>query len=93
VPAKTTSDSLRTPSKQTPVLSLVKSEEDLDRLRMPADGHKLDVRYVHLPWQQRRAIGRGLRERASRESHAIRNSGTNNRPDPLDLLDTSNVGW
>src|SRR5277367_3199270 len=63
---------------------------DLSKIRMPADGHKLDVRYPRIPWERRREIGKALRERTPRESHGNKASGTQKRPDLLDLLDSSN---
>jgi hypothetical protein len=36
---------------------------DLGKIRMSADGHKLDVRYPRIPWERRREIGKALRER------------------------------
>src|SRR5208283_5750386 len=64
---------------------------ELDELRMPADGHKTDVRYARSPWQRRREIGRALRDHTPRESHG--NTTTiGNRPDPLNLLTASNQG-
>src|SRR5277367_6531194 len=60
-------------------------------LRMPADGHKTDVRYARSPWQRRREIGRILRDRTPRESHG-NTSAIGNRPDPLNLLAASNQG-
>jgi hypothetical protein len=65
---------------------------DLSKLRMPADGHKLDVRYPRIPWERRREIGKALRERTPRENHGNKASGTQKRPDLLDLLDSSNRG-
>src|SRR5277367_2125573 len=65
---------------------------DLSKIRMPADGHKLDVRYPRIPWERRREIGKALRERTPRESHGNKASGTQKRPDPLDLLNSSNRG-
>src|SRR5271154_1819897 len=67
-------------------------EAALNKLRMPADGHRFDLRYVRVPWQRRREIGKALREKAPREGHAQAYSGTAKRPDPLDLLAASNVG-
>jgi len=64
----------------------------LDKLRMPADGHKLDVRYARVPWQERYEIGKALRAKTPRESHANKDSSALKRPDPLDLLDLSNRG-
>src|SRR5277367_3977554 len=68
------------------------SPAGLHELRMPADGHRFDLRYVRVPWQRRREIGKALREKAPREGHAQASSGTEKRPDPLDLLAASNVG-
>jgi uncharacterized protein (DUF2252 family) len=64
----------------------------LHELRMPADGHRFDLRYVRVPWQRRREIGKALREKAPREGHAQNHLGNTKRPDPLDLLAASNVG-
>jgi len=65
---------------------------DLSELRMPADGHKIDVRYPRVPWERRREIGKALRERTPRESHGDKVSGTHKRPDPLYLLEVNNRG-
>jgi uncharacterized protein (DUF2252 family) len=64
---------------------------ELDELRMPADGHKTDVRYARSPWPRRREIGRLLRDRTPRESHG-NTAAVGNRPDPLNLLAASNQG-
>jgi len=68
------------------------TDAGLGKLRMPADGHKLDIRYVRVPWQQRREIGKSLRARTPRESHANKDYSTLKRPDPLALLELSNRG-
>src|SRR5271154_3063319 len=78
--------------REKPALSPVESDSDLSKLRTPGDGHMMDVRYVRLPWEQRRDIGKALRERAPRENHANKYSGSPKRPDPLDLLASSNQG-
>ena len=59
---------------------------------MPADGHKMDVRYARVPWQHRREIGKALRDRIPRESHGNTTPVPSKRPDPLNLLAASNVG-
>src|ERR1017187_5530222 len=50
-----------------------------------------DLRIPNSPWEKRRDIGKALRDRTPRESHAD-TKPVANRPDPLDLLAASNVG-
>ena len=64
----------------------------IEGLRTPGDrAGQFDLRNANNPWQKRRDIGKGLRERTARESHADTKPAAN-RPDPLDLLAASNVG-
>ena len=61
-------------------------------LRTPGDrAGSFDLRIPNSPWEKRRDIGKALRERTPRESHAD-TKPVANRPDPLDLLAASNVG-
>jgi uncharacterized protein (DUF2252 family) len=50
-----------------------------------------DLRKPGEPWTQRRLKGKALRSRTPRESHSKRRSAKN-RPDPLELIESSNVG-
>jgi len=68
------------------------SDASLDKLRMPGGGHKVDVRYARVPWQERYEIGKALRTKTPRESHSHKDFSALKRPDPLDLLDLSNRG-
>src|SRR5208282_1903014 len=64
----------------------------VEGLRAPGDRASMfDLRNANNPWEKRRNIGKGLRERAPRESHADTKPAANH-PDPLDLLAASNVG-
>ncbi len=58
---------------------------------MPGAGIRVRLREADNPWEQRHKIGKALRERTPRESHA-NGKAADNRPDPLDLLAASNVG-
>jgi hypothetical protein len=58
---------------------------------MPQDDHIIRLRDADHPWPRRHEIGKTLRRRTPRESHAD-NKPVGNRPDPLDLLAASNVG-
>src|ERR1019366_1203532 len=61
-------------------------------LRTPGDrAGSFDLRSPNSPWEKRRDIGKALRDRTPRESHADTKPGAN-RPDPLDLLAASNGG-
>jgi uncharacterized protein (DUF2252 family) len=61
-------------------------------VRTPGDrAGAFDLRNANNPWEKRRDIGKGLRERTPRESHADTKPPAN-RPDPLELLAASNVG-
>jgi len=51
----------------------------------------VDLRRSIEPWEHRRAKGKALRRRIPREIHAGW-SPPKNRPDPLDLINASNVG-
>src|SRR5271166_2667120 len=76
-------------SVQTPATHAVQGVEGL---RTPGDrAGAFDLRNANYPWPKRRDIGKGLRERTPRESHADA-VPVANRPDTLDLLGASNVG-
>ena len=61
-------------------------------LRTPGDrAGAFDLRVANHPWEKRRDIGKTLRARTPRESHAD-SKPASNRPGPLELLATSNVG-
>ncbi len=67
-------------------------EYGVEGLRAPGDrAGKFDLRNANNTWEKRRDIGKGLRARTPRESHAD-TKPVANRPDPLDLLAVSNVG-
>ena len=55
------------------------------------ESHGFDLRFAGGPWESRRARGKALREQTSRESLA-KWTPHSNRPDPLHLIATSNVG-
>jgi len=64
----------------------------VEGVRTPGDrAGRFDLRNANNTWPKRRDIGKGLRERTPRESHAD-SKPVVNRPDPLDLLAASNVG-
>ncbi len=64
----------------------------IEGVRAPGDrAGSFDLRNANNPWEKRRNIGKGLRVRTPRESHAD-TKPVPNRPDPLDLLAASNVG-
>jgi uncharacterized protein (DUF2252 family) len=52
---------------------------------------KIDLRKAGLPWERRRAMGKSLRENAPR-ARLAEWVPPKNRPNPLDLIDASNVG-
>ena len=58
---------------------------------MAGTGLRPRLREFDNPWPKRHKIGKTLRERTPRESHADGKPAAN-RPDPLDLLAASNVG-
>ena len=64
---------------------------ELEGIRMPQGDLSVRLRDADHPWPRRHEIGRALRERVARESHATSGS-TGNRPDPLDLLAANNLG-
>jgi uncharacterized protein (DUF2252 family) len=64
---------------------------DLSGIFMAGDRLRSRLLEVDHPWQRRHKIGKTLRERTPRESHAD-GKPVRNRPDPLDLLAASNVG-
>src|SRR5271157_4602558 len=66
-------------------------EVDLSQIFMAGTGLRVRLREVDNPWQQRHKIGKALRARTPRESHADGKPAVN-RPDPLDLLAASNKG-
>jgi len=84
-----------TPSKSVRPMTttpLTSGESGVEGLRTPGDrAGRLDLRNANNPWQKRRDIGKELRDRTPRESHADPKPVAN-RPDPLDLLAASNVG-
>lgn len=51
----------------------------------------LDLRKPGIPWERRRAIGKGLRRQHPRERHSEW-TPAKNRPSPLDLVTASNEG-
>ena len=64
----------------------------VEGVRTPGDrAGTFDLRNANNTWEKRRNIGKGLRARTPRESHADTKPAAN-RPDPLDLLAASNVG-
>ena len=64
---------------------------DLSGIFMAGTGLRPRLREFDNPWPKRHKIGKTLRERTPRESHADGKPAAN-RPDPLDLLAASNVG-
>ena len=58
---------------------------------MPGKGIGARLREADNTWPRRHKIGKTLRARTSRESHA-EGKPASNRPDPLDLLAASNKG-
>ena len=64
---------------------------DLTGIQSPRGDLRVRLREAHHPWPRRHEIGRTLRERTPRESHAVTRQ-VPNRPDPLELLAISNRG-
>src|SRR5271167_2667661 len=65
---------------------------DVEGIRTPGDrAGTFDLRNANNTWEKRFDMGKRLRIKAPRESHADVKPVTN-RPDPLDLLAASNVG-
>ncbi len=64
---------------------------DLSGIFMVGTTVKSRIREVENTWQRRHEIGKQVRERVLRESHADGKAAAN-RPDPLDLLRASNAG-
>ena len=64
----------------------------VEGVRTPGDrAGAFDLRNANNTWEKRRSIGKDLRDKTPRESHAD-TKPVANRPDPLDLLAASNVG-
>src|SRR5271166_3934369 len=64
----------------------------VEGVRTPGDRMgSFDLRNANNTWEKRRDVGKGLRERSPRESHADTKPAAN-RPDPLDILAANNVG-
>ena len=66
-------------------------EVDLSEIFMAGTGPRVRLREVDNPWPNRHKIGKALRARTPRESHAD-GKPASIRPDPLDLLAASNKG-
>jgi uncharacterized protein (DUF2252 family) len=64
---------------------------DLSGIFMPGSGVYHRLREERNTWSRRHDLGRKLRDGVTRESHAEYKPAAN-RPDPLDLLATNNVG-
>src|SRR5215467_14696986 len=52
---------------------------------------ELDLRKPNVHWEERRALGKSLRRKQPRELHA-KWLAAKNRPSPLELINTSNLG-
>jgi uncharacterized protein (DUF2252 family) len=88
-PVKASRTKFVTTSRETPATL---ADHGVEGIRTPGDrAGKFDLRLANSPWEKRRNIGKGLRERTPRESHAD-SKPVASRPDPLDLLAASNVG-
>ncbi len=83
------------PAKFVPTIretTATRAELGVEGVRTPGDrADKFDLRNANNPWEKRRNIGKGLRARTPRESHAETKPAAS-RPDPLDLLAVNNVG-
>ncbi len=84
-----------TASKFVPTLTTIPSTgrgNGVEGVRTPGDrAGTFDLRNPNNTWEKRRDIGKALRERTPRESHADTKLAAD-RPDPLELLAASNVG-
>ncbi len=85
--AKSTTSKPLEPEPVTPETPAI----DLAGLFMPGGYQGPRLREADHPWQNRRRIRKALRERTPRESHSSFGV-TAGRPDPITLLEASNVG-
>ncbi len=70
---------------------VIPDDVDMSGIFIPGEAVAVRLRDFSNPWQTRHKVGKTLRDRTPRESHADGKPAVN-RPDPLDLLAKSNVG-